>query len=105
MHDFNLAKDQRLYGKSNFNEWKLLIDNAAKRQGIKEFMEVDVVRKLNDVGFNYNPNVIDVTNKVITKLITKMLPQAPAAPIRNNNAEVNRNNDVDINTQLTNFFW
>ena len=34
-----------------------------------------------------------------------MLPQAPAAPIRNNNAEVNRNNDVDINTQLTNFFW
>ena len=104
MQDFNLAKDQRLHGKSNFNEWKFLIDNAAKRQGIKEFMEVDVVGKLNDVGFDYNPNVNDVINKVITKLITKMLPQAPAEPIRNNNAEVNRNNNVDINTQLTNFF-
>jgi len=39
MQDFNLAKDQRLHGKSNVNEWKFLIDNAPKRQGIKEFME------------------------------------------------------------------
>jgi len=67
MQDFNLAKDQRLHGKSNFNEWKFLIDNAAKRHGIKEFMEVDVVGKINGRGFIYNLNANDVTNRVITK--------------------------------------
>jgi len=54
--------------------------------------------------FYLQPNANDVTNRVIPKLITKMLPHAPAAPLRNKNAEVNRNNDIDINTQLINFF-
>jgi hypothetical protein len=89
----DLAKDQHLHGKSNFNEW----------QGIKEFMEVDIVGKINDRVFIYNPNANDF-NRISTKLITKILQQASFAPIRNNNAEVNRNNNVDINTQLTNFF-
>jgi hypothetical protein len=82
MQDFNLAKDQRLHGKSNFNEWKFLIDNDPKRQVIKEFMEVDVVGKLNGQGFIYISNANDVTNKVITKLITKMLLQAPVVLIQ-----------------------
>ncbi|KAG4090662.1 hypothetical protein H8356DRAFT_1341254 [Neocallimastix lanati (nom. inval.)] len=59
----SLLKDQRLHGKSNFNEWKFLIDNAAKRHGIKEFMEVDVVGKINGRGFIYNLNANDVTNR------------------------------------------
>jgi len=33
-----------------------------------------------------------------------MLLQAPTSTIQNNNTEVNRNNNADINTQLTNFF-
>jgi len=85
----DLAKDQHLHGKSNFNEW----------QGIKEFMEVDIVGKINDRVFIYNPNANDF-NRISTKLITKILQQASFAPIRNNNTEVNRNNDIDINTQL-----
>jgi len=66
MQDFNLTKDQHLHGKSNFNEWKFLIDNAAKPQDNKEFMEVDVVGKIDDRGFIYNPDANDVTNRVIT---------------------------------------
>ncbi|KAL6595289.1 hypothetical protein U3516DRAFT_765900 [Neocallimastix sp. 'constans'] len=80
-HYFNLAKDQHLHRKSNFNEWKFFIDNTSK---------LDVVGKLNDGDFIYNPNANDVTT--------------PTSTIQNNNTEVNRNNNADINTQLTNFF-
>ena len=45
-------------------------------------MEVDVVGKLNGQGFIYISNANDVTNKVITKLITKMLLQAPVVLIQ-----------------------
>ena len=55
MQDYNFVEDQGLHGKSNFNEWKFLYWQAAKRQGIKKFMEVDVVGKLNDGRFYLQP--------------------------------------------------
>jgi len=67
-----LAKDQRLCGKSNFNEWKFFILTPAKTQGIEEFFEDDIICHLNDEFFVYVPNDNDPTNRVITDIINNL---------------------------------
>jgi len=67
-----LAKDQRLRGKSNFNEWKFFILTAAKTQGIEDFIEDDIISHLNDEFFVYVPNGNDPTSRVITDIINNL---------------------------------
>jgi len=93
-----LAKDQRLRGKSNFNQWKLFIVTAVKTQGIEDFLEDNIISHLNNEFFVYAPNGNEPTNRVITDILNNLnlpIPGQEPRPLReNNDALENVNNNV-----------
>jgi len=71
-YQFNLAKDQRLRGVSNFATWNFLIMTAARRYGMEEFIEEDVISHLKDNSYMLNPNGESKTVKAILKIIEEL---------------------------------
>jgi len=103
-----LARDQRLHGKSNFNEWNFFISKAAESYGIKEFLEVDIIGHLNNEFFIYNPDGNDAINSAIKDIITNLnlpIPIQEPTPVQTDNAVqvvVNSNTPPAINNNALN---
>ena len=71
-YQFNLSKDQRLRGTSNFATWNFLIMTAPRRYGMQEFIEEDVISHLKDNDYMFNPIGESKTVKAILKIIEEL---------------------------------